>query len=339
MQNQIGSYLYFNGMKAEKTFGERKFIVVIAAAKDAGIIGPENNGIAILDANYKTIILDQHLKASSGYNGPSEAQLAGFKAIMDMDWDTFSHFVATHPNYRGVAFDINNVEEPDAGETLDQWIAAGKVVGETGPDIRTREMIDADHGYEFPAKSREEMIVELANHESYYPMSSWNGGFVVSWNIKVHGRIDAMAVEGYGLDHQYDERWEAVLEEEGEAIFNEAARAELSTFVDGDFQVYGFEDVKAKFFTNGRSGGHLVLHEWDGPKSGAWANCPMAFNSREDYADWLKSLKDAELVKFYALVRTVDKDTANPTVNMNHQYAFLRQLREEDWAAEAKPTI
>jgi hypothetical protein len=338
MQNQIGNYLYFDGMKHEKTFGDRKFIILIAAAKDAGIIGPEDNGIAILDANYKTVILDQHLKAHSGYDGPSREQIAGLKQIVEMDWCTFSHFVATHPNYRGVAFDINNVEDPDAGDHLDQWIATGKVDGVTGPDIRTANMINAE-GYSFPAKSREEMIVELANHDAYHPMNSWNGGFVVSWNIKVRGKISASAVEGYEFDGQFDERWDALLEEEGNEIFEEAASSALSTYLEGYYTPYGAEDVKAKFFTNGRSGGHLVLSEWNGPKAGGWANFPMAFDSRADYTDWLKSLRDEELVKFYALVRTVDQDTSDPTMAMNHQYAFIREMREVDWAAEAAPTI
>jgi hypothetical protein len=65
----------------------------------------------------------------------------------------------------------------------------------------------------------------------------------------------------------------------------------------------------------------------------------MGFTSRGDYTDWLKSLKDDDLVAFYALVRTVDEDVNNRTVAMNHEYAFIRQQHEERWRGETALTI
>lgn len=341
MQKKIGQYLYFDGMLREKKFGDRSFTVLIAAAEDAGVIGPENNGIVVLDDNYRNVVLDQHMKINSGYFGPSDVQKAELEKVMAMDWDTFSHFVATHPRYRGITSDINAVSDPDAGDLLDLWISKGKVPNPTGDDIRTPEMIagheDDSVAYAYPDKTREEMIVALANHESYVPMNTWNRGFVISWDIKVRGKIDERAVEGYDLNSEMDERWEAYKEEHGDSLFSQACDDALRDYREGSYTTYGAEHLKSKFYANGRSGGHLVLSDWSGPSPRGWAACPMAFDDREDYIGWLKGLSDKSLVDFYALVKSVDVDTADPAKNLAHQYAFIRENLEDDWAAEAAP--
>lgn len=343
MQNRIGPYLYFDGMKREKTFGDRSFTIVVAAAYDAGIIGPEHNGIVVIDDNFRNVLIDQHMKMGSGYHGPSADQVAELKKIMAMDWDTFSHFVATHPRYTKTAEDINNVADPDAGDPIDLWIAKGKVTNPSGDDIRTPEMIKANDDsalkYAFPDKTREEMIVALANHEGYHPMNSWNRGFVVSWDIKIRGTVDAKKAPGYEFNEEFDDRWEQLVQDEGDALQAEAAESALRSYIEGDYTSYAADTIKAKFYTNGRSGGHLVLENWSGPKPRGWSSCKMAFDDREDYIDWLKGLSNNELVDFYGLVKTVDADTSDPTMAMNHEYAFIRQCREEDWSAEAAPAI
>jgi hypothetical protein len=339
MENQIGNYLYFDGMIAEKTFGSRKFTMLIASATAGGVINSKSNGIVILDNDYGHVVLDGHEPIENGLTGPVKAQFDAFKTIYQMDWDDFSHFVATHPNCRGSAPDINAAAGPEQNSRLERWIRDGNVDGPSGPDIRNSVMQQAGSGYTFPAKSRIEMIVELANHRSYFPESREAGGFVVSWDIKMAPGVDPKAAEGYEFDDMFDEQWDALLEEEGHAIEQDAADSVLHAYRQGEFSPYGFEDVKARFFTNGRSGGHLVLADWTGPKSGSHAECAMGFTSRGDYTDWLKSLKDDDLVAFYALVRTVDEDVNNRTVAMNHEYAFIRQQHEERWRSETALTI
>jgi hypothetical protein len=137
----------------------------------------------------------------------------------------------------------------------------------------------------------------------------------------------------------FDEQWDALLEEEGHVIEQDAADSVLHAYRQGEVSPYGFEDVTARFFTSGRSGGHLVLADWTGPKSGSHADCAMGFASKGDYTDWLKSLTDDDLVAFYALVRTVDEDVSNRAMTMNHEYAFIRQQHEEKWKSEAALTI
>lgn len=339
MDNQIGNYLYFDGMIVEKSFGQRKFTVLIAAAKAGPVIDPKGNGVVILDNDYGHVVLDGHHAVDSGLKGPVQEQFDAFKAIFQMEWDDFSHFIATHPNYRGSSPDINAAAEPVQQSRLERWIRDGKVDGPSGPDIRSQAMREPDCSYTFPASSRIEMIVELANHRSYFPNGREEGGFALSWDIKLAPGIDPKAAEGYEFDGAFDERWDALIEEDGNAIEEDAANSVLHAYRQGEFSPYGLEAVKGRFFTSGRSGGHLVLDDWTGPKSGSHAGCAMGFASRDDYIDWLKSLKDDELVQFYALIRTVDEDVANRTMAMNHEYAFIRQQHEERWKSEAGLTI
>jgi hypothetical protein len=178
------------------------------------------------------------------------------------------------------------------------------------------------------------MIVALARHESYYPMNSNNGGYVIAWNIKVRGDFSASKAEGFEFDKAYDKRWEK-FEQTNEHVFWDACSDALHSFTEGHYQPQADEDVKAKFYTNGRQGGHLVLSEWTGEKPGGWASCPMAFSNREDFIGWLKELSNEDLVSLYGLVRSVDADTANPAMDVSYSLASIRQGKEEQWAEEA----
>jgi hypothetical protein len=344
MDNRIGQYHYFDGFMKEKVFGDRIFKVVIAAAYNAGIIGPEHNGIAVLDDNNKAVLLDQHVKIGSGYFGPSEEQKAEFARIVAMDWNEFADFVRSNRRYRkGVADDIDNPgAKPSEIDPLDLAITKGKVENPTGPDIRTPKMIalhaDDKSGYAFPDKTREEMIVTLARHDGRAPMNSWNGGFALGWNIKVRGRVDGN-VEGYGHDPRFDAKWDKYIDEDGGELFNEACESALRQYLDDGVMSAADESSIAKFYTNGRSGGHLVLSSWSGSGRKGWSSCQMAFDSREDYIGWLKDLSDDDLVSFYGLVQTVDADTSDPTAIINHEFAFMRQNMEEQWAAELAPAV
>lgn len=342
MKNRIGPYLYFDGMLREKKFGDRSFTVVVAAAYDAGIIGPEHNGIVILDDNNRLLMLDRHMQASSGYHGPTAEQKSELDRIMQMDWKTFSKFVSDHPRYRRGIADIDSAaSEPDAGDLLDLYISKGKVPSPNGPDLRTPAMMklssDSSLDYDFPEATREEMIVALARHEGYHPMNRNNGGFVVSWDIKVRGTPNGFDV-GVKHDPSYDERWERYLDEAGDGLFTQACEDALSTYLEGTGSAAD-ETVTAKFYANGRSGGHLVLSEWSGPGPRGWASCPMAFDDREHYISWLKELSNDDLVKFYGLVKSIDAETADPTASVNFYYVQQRSYLENEWAAERLPTM
>ena len=320
----------------EKKFGDRTFTVILSNAYNAGgVIGSEYNGIAILDDNNRQVVLDRQVE-DRGFLG--ENRQAEFNSIKDMTWEQFIKYVRKSPRYRGGISDIDNGTAPDAGDILDLWISKGKVENPTGPDLRTDVMKSAngngESDYSYPAATREEMIVALARHESYHPMNYNNGGFVIAWDIKVHGNYSASKADGYNFDKAYDARWEK-FEENDEQVFWDACSDALHSFTEGRYQPHADEDVKAKFYANGRQGGHLVLSDWNGAKPGRWASCPMAFTDREDFIDWLKELSNEDLVSLYGLVRSVDADTSNPEMAVSYALASIRQGKEEQWTEEA----
>lgn len=320
----------------EKKFGDRTFTVVLSNAYNAGgIIGSEYNGIAILDENYRQVVLDRQHE-NRGFFGSNVRK--EFDAIKEMTWEQFTQYVRQAPRYRGGIEDIDNDTKPDAGDILDLWISKGKVENPAGPDLRTESMKTAnanqESDYSYPDATRDEMIVALARHNGYHPMNYNNGGFVIAWNIKVRGDCSASKAEGFEFDKTFDERWKKY-EETNENVFWDACSEALWHFTQGDYQPHSDEDIKAKFYTNGRQGGHLVLSEWNGAQPKSWAMCPMAFNDREDFISWLKELPDDDLVALYGLVRSVDVDTAHPEVAVSYALASIRQSREEHWTEEA----
>lgn len=74
------------------------FRVIIYAAYNAfGLIGPERNGIAILNEDRSNVFCDEIAKASSGYFGPTPSQIETFKKMTapDITLDAFLGFART----------------------------------------------------------------------------------------------------------------------------------------------------------------------------------------------------------------------------------------------------
>lgn len=75
IRNQIGPFLYADGALRRRTVGGTDYLIGIAGAYNAyGLIGPEHNGIFVLDDTNKTVVLDRDTEESSGYHGPSKRQ-------------------------------------------------------------------------------------------------------------------------------------------------------------------------------------------------------------------------------------------------------------------------
>jgi hypothetical protein len=65
-----------------RSVGKNKFRIVVYGAYNAGgLIGPEMNGIGILQESPPAVVADGIEQAQSGYFGPSEAQLAMFETL------------------------------------------------------------------------------------------------------------------------------------------------------------------------------------------------------------------------------------------------------------------
>lgn len=97
---QVGPYM---GVQDEgvKEFPKGKFRVVLYGAYNAnGLIGPEYNGIAVLDEQARCVLLDNEAQISTGYYGASRKQKDRFQEVMAMDWEEFKHWVNNHERAR-----------------------------------------------------------------------------------------------------------------------------------------------------------------------------------------------------------------------------------------------
>lgn len=102
IKNRIGNYLHADGACRRYKIGGTNYLIGIAGAYDAfGLIGPEHNGIFILDDDAKAVVLDRHCPASSGYFGPTPEQWAEFKRIAELPAAAFRNFCNNHPRFRG----------------------------------------------------------------------------------------------------------------------------------------------------------------------------------------------------------------------------------------------
>lgn len=348
MDHRVGPYLYKGDWKAQKRFSAdgtstRTFTVVIAAAYDAGIIGPEHNGIAVLDEDATSVLLDQHLCESTGYFGPSERQKAEFMRIKAMDWAQFSEFCRTNKRFRkGVASDIESGGTPNYVEEdgLREAIRTRKA-SETGTDIRTSEMKELDGrveagGLKFPCRTREQMVVFLANHKTHSPDRY---GAAIAWDVKVYG-FDTSGKKGDAkVDPRFDKRWEEYLGKHGEMLFWNACEEELQSFVEGSYSTYpGGDEGQYKFGLAGRSSGWLYLREWDGPQPASGHN-PMKFERYSDYVEYLIALSPEDLCRLYKLVANVDHDVRDPKGAIEFNLNGRRAALETEWKAELENDV
>ena len=82
-----------------------KIYIMLSGAYDAyGLIGPEMNGIAILNDTHKAVVLDMEAQETSGwypgFSGPSQRQIAQFEALAAMPDDDLVDWIRSHERYR-----------------------------------------------------------------------------------------------------------------------------------------------------------------------------------------------------------------------------------------------
>ena len=195
-------------------------------------------------------------------------------------------------------------------------------------------MAKAKCPYTWPHRSRKAMVEYLSEHEHYHPMNSVNGGFVLSWNIKVYDPDSSGTWEGKKTRDDLNDAWEQHVRDTPD-LFYQACENALRMWIDGEWTNYpGIEKGDWKFGVNGRSGGYLILTDAPGwcPAPRAWRMFRMIWDDSASYRDWLDSLDTATLRKFYRAVRVIDHDLSRDKIKaeMKYQYHFLRTLWEEE---------
>ena len=92
----------FMGVSKDTTVGPHR-IMLYAALDCMGLIGPEHNGIAIVNDDKKTVVCDEIAIQDSGYFGPSAQQVCMWEALTKMAVDkpdSFCAFINDHPRCR-----------------------------------------------------------------------------------------------------------------------------------------------------------------------------------------------------------------------------------------------
>lgn len=102
--NQIGPFVYSDAaplIRVKK--GKVPYIIGVATAYNArGLIGPEANGVFVLNDEAKAVVTDQIEKQQSGYYGPSAAQIAEQKRIAALPAKQFRSFIEGTKRFRGM---------------------------------------------------------------------------------------------------------------------------------------------------------------------------------------------------------------------------------------------
>lgn len=324
---KIGRFIHADDCIARKTYGfDRGLTIVLYQAYDAGIIGYEHNGIALLDDDNGQVVLDLHQRELSGYSGPSSAQRKEFERLKAMSWQELGAFVASHPRYRqGSAGDLISGGAPERGNLVKQAQCGRAVELPAGPDIRTPEMIAAtessDSPYSFPLKSRAEIIAALLKHDMH--TTNHQFGCALAWNIKVHSFDETGRTGDSKVDARLDALWSSHVEKDGDVFWSACSDA-VSRYVDGTATTWpGDDEGQWDFRTEGRSGGWLILSRWQDQR--------MEFSSSGDLHQFLDDLSDEELAELYKGISCFDQDLASPKHEMDYQFNFRRAAAEEHW--------
>lgn len=96
----VGQYAMVSRDSTRACYGRTLRIVLYGAYNAMGLIGPEKNGIAVLDEDARNVVLDEHYIEDTGYFGPSRRQLVEYSRILDMTDSELEEFIHTHPRRR-----------------------------------------------------------------------------------------------------------------------------------------------------------------------------------------------------------------------------------------------
>jgi hypothetical protein len=348
MSIKTGQYVVGPGEKAEiKRFenGKSYLVVPYYALNAGGIIGSEYNGVSIIDVDRHGVVTDRLV-----YNQSPEKRLDMVNKIMAMDWSEFANLCTTSKKYRGGFSDLENPENGPGEPNLTNQIMAGIDVQKNDEkdirlDVSKKQEENADSEF-FKCKTRSEMMTYLLRH-SFHHIDNMYSPLAFSWDIKVYNfneTGDLGEENHYNINKDRNEEWAEYLKE-NENIFYQACSDALSVFTDYridkslSWRPLGVDDTPQEFCdlefsVTGRSGGHLVLTDWDGPGK-------ITFNDRQEICDFIEELDDEKIAYLYHIVASVDASTTDQMIKnaMGHAYHYIRNNWEEENPVEKKPEI
>lgn len=97
----VGQGCSYDGIVFDRMRADGRFRIIAYQAFNAfGLIGPENNGIAILDQREYRVVCDQIERIETGYFGLAQHQIDRALALVAMSPAAFRAFVNADPRTR-----------------------------------------------------------------------------------------------------------------------------------------------------------------------------------------------------------------------------------------------
>lgn len=287
----------------------RSFSVIVYSAVELEVMDLSRDGIAVVDNDRMTVVLDGHLRGN-----PTE-QAAFIDQARDMDWKTFSGFCIGHSRFRDGSPDLHS-DRPDPGVLTNQ-IHRG-VVDEPASrdDLRTPNMIKADKDaacpYSFPAATRRRMISDILDHHMARDgLDKWR----LAWQATIS---EELAREGQVRgDKSHDGAWTSHYSDHPEA-FHQAQVAALEDFLTGNIGTWPKSDVGRYEFamTSAGNDADIYLDRIDGAE--------IAFGNKAEIGVFLDQLGDSGIRDIWKLVRVLDQDLSPGSL----ESAFRARLTE-----------
>lgn len=307
---QTGQYLHDENGKVTLKFGDRTFSLILSTAYDVGIIGPEVNGIAILDEDNLCIVFDQYLNTSSHVTIGDQSR--EFNRIKGMDWQDFRKVCLNNFRLRAASAPEMHQFAPNAVFTHENRIILST---EDRPENRPVE--------NYPLSGREEIIAFLSSH-SVHRQGNMYTPWQLAWNIKVHSADEmGKGVADYPVDGAFDERWKEHLAENEDMFWNCANEA-LEFMTDGDYAKNSRAAAGGwDFSVAGRSGGWLLLSDTDFGD--------FKFSNKSNMIELMRDFDDKDLADLYVMTCEVDRITDTASQQVTQGFAMRRSEMESEW--------
>jgi len=97
----VGQGCSYDGVVFDRARADGRYRIIAYQAYNAfGLIGPENNGLAILDIKEYRVVCDQIARIETGYFGLAQHQIDKALELISMPATAFQKFVNEHPRSR-----------------------------------------------------------------------------------------------------------------------------------------------------------------------------------------------------------------------------------------------
>ncbi len=294
----------------------RSFTAIQYTATERDEIDITENGIAIIDNDMMSVVLDGHLRDSL------DTQVEFMSKIRKLDWEAFSKMASTHPRYRGSQSDFGQ-KLPNPGVLTNQIQRGVMLSPSDETDLRSPSMVSAHFSaacpYTFPKISRSDALEAILSQDC---LQGEDGRWRLSWSLPTRA------------DHPYftptneadeNEVWQRYCTSNPE-IFDLAAHAVTEPYFSGGVTTWPRSDAGRYDFTSGGISHPEVicLKSIDGAE--------VDFATRGEFGALMDALPDVAVRDIWKLVRVIDQDLGSKMVQ-NRISEELEPIRIEAIAA------